>query len=44
MAAKRGGKVVKERSWFNWPGTYNEESRVWNWFSEPVWSVYEEVK
>ena len=44
MATKRGGKVIKERSWFNWPGTYNEESRVWNWFSEPVWSVYEEVK
>ena len=44
MAKKRGGKVIKEKSWYNWPGTYNEESRVWDWFTEPVWSVYEEEK
>ena len=46
MASTRKGKtkIVKERSWFNWPGTYNEESRVWDWFYDPVWSVYEEVE
>ena len=44
MAQRRGGKVIKERSWFNWPGVYNEEARVQDWFSTPVWSVYEEEK
>ncbi len=44
MAASKKGRtrIVKEKSWYEWPGTYNEESRVWNWFTEPVWSVYEE--
>ena len=44
MAASKKGRtrIVKEKSWDEWPGTYNEESRVWNWFTEPVWSVYEE--
>jgi hypothetical protein len=44
MAATRKGKtkIVKEKSWYYWPKTYNEESRVWYWFSNPVWSVYEE--
>jgi hypothetical protein len=44
MAESRVGKtkIVKEKSWYNWPGTYNEESRVWDWFTKPVWSVYEE--
>tara|TARA_R100001530_G_scaffold18414_1_gene15702 strand:- start:51 stop:413 length:363 start_codon:yes stop_codon:yes gene_type:complete len=36
MAKRRGGKVIRERSWFKWSGG--------EWGSDPVWSVYEEEK
>ena len=39
---KRRTKIVKEKSWYEWPGTFNEESGVWNWLTEPGGSVYEE--